>query len=140
MYGMIRDRKEEMDRGEVSPKNDLFNQLIAASMNDSFSGAEKGDGGLTDEELVGNIFIFALAGHETSAHTLSFALAQLALNPNVQDWVLEEVEQVLPDGHEPVSAIISSFSHAVLSWSSGFDLICIAFPRNTRTVPICREL
>lgn len=107
MYGMIRERKEEVQRGEVSPRHDLFNQLISASLNESSSQGKEGGGGgggMSDEELVGNTFIFALAGHETSAHTLSFSLAYLAVNPLVQDWLREEVDEVLKDGEEPTYA------------------------------------
>jgi cytochrome P450 len=47
---------------------------------------------LTDSELYGNLFVFNLAGYETTASTLSFALPYLALHPEIQDWVMEEVD------------------------------------------------
>ena len=58
MYGMIRDRKQEIKRGETGSivRRDLFNQLIAASLDEESAAAgEKSSGsqGLTDEELVG---------------------------------------------------------------------------------------
>ncbi|KAF3053800.1 hypothetical protein E8E11_008189 [Didymella keratinophila] len=46
---------------------------------------------LTDSELYGNIFVFNLGGYETTAGTLTFALPYLALNPSIQDWVVEEI-------------------------------------------------
>jgi len=49
-----------------------------------------------------NTFIFALAGHETSAHTLAFTFGYLATNPKVQEWLFKELDQVMPDGHLPV--------------------------------------
>jgi hypothetical protein len=56
MYGMIRDRKQEIKSGETSStvRRDLFNQLITASLEEE-SAMEKtpGSQGLTDEELVG---------------------------------------------------------------------------------------
>lgn len=106
MYGMIRNRREEVQRGEVSPRHDLFNQLISASLSETSQDKEDGAaaGGMSDEELVGNTFIFALAGHETSAHTLSFSLAYLALNPSVQEWLREEIDEVLKHGEEPTYA------------------------------------
>ncbi|KAF8517917.1 cytochrome P450 [Hysterangium stoloniferum] len=51
---------------------------------------------LTDEELLSNVFIFLVAGHETTAHTASFILAHLALYPDVQNRVFEEVKKVWP--------------------------------------------
>ncbi|KAF2252133.1 putative cytochrome P450 [Trematosphaeria pertusa] len=48
---------------------------------------------LTESELYGNIFVFNLAGYETTASTLTFALPYLAAHPETQDWVIEEVDR-----------------------------------------------
>jgi hypothetical protein len=37
--------------------------------------------GLSKAELLSNVFIFILAGHETSAHTMCFALGMMAEQP-----------------------------------------------------------
>jgi cytochrome P450 len=47
---------------------------------------------LTESELYGNLFVFNLAGYETTAGTLTFALPYLAAHPEVQAWVAEEVD------------------------------------------------
>lgn len=57
----------------------------------------------TDRQMGRNIFIFALAGHETSSHTLAFAIAYLALHPSKQAWLFEELINVYPPAHIPVS-------------------------------------
>ena len=53
--------------------------------------------GFTDEEIFGNIFVFNLAGHETTANTLATSLVLLAANPECQAWLIEEVHHVLGD-------------------------------------------
>ena len=50
-----------------------------------------------------NTFIMALAGHETSSHTLAFAIAYLALDPEKQAWLFEELSEVYPPSHVSVS-------------------------------------
>ncbi|KAF1830841.1 p450-domain-containing protein [Decorospora gaudefroyi] len=50
---------------------------------------------LSDDELRGNIFIFTAGGLESTSTTISYALALLALHPEVQEWVAEEVEEVV---------------------------------------------
>lgn len=55
--------------------------------------AKEGDG-LTEREIYGNIFVINFAGHDTSAHVFTFAVYFLAANPEVQDWVSEEVKHV----------------------------------------------
>ena len=49
---------------------------------------------LTVSELYGNIFVFNLAGYETTSSSLTFALPFLALHPEVQTWIAEEVDAI----------------------------------------------
>ena len=51
--------------------------------------------GLRDDEIFGNIFIFNLAGHETTANTLATSIVLLAAHPECQEWLAEEIHQVL---------------------------------------------
>ncbi|OSS45979.1 hypothetical protein B5807_08323 [Epicoccum nigrum] len=48
---------------------------------------------LTSSELYGNIFVFQLGGFETTASTLTFALPFLALHPDIQSWIFDEISQ-----------------------------------------------
>lgn len=69
---------------------DLLSQLIKANDQDT-------DDTLTDEELISNIFIFLLAGHETTAATMGYVLYELAKRPDIQAKCLEEIRTVLGD-------------------------------------------
>ncbi|GBM26736.1 Cytochrome P450 3A25 [Araneus ventricosus] len=51
--------------------------------------------GLSADELVAQSVIFFTAGYDTTSSTLSFATYQLALNPDIQDKLREEVDIVL---------------------------------------------
>ena len=51
--------------------------------------------GLTENEVCGNVFVFNFAGHDTTAHTLAFAVVLLSTKPLVQDWLHEELISVL---------------------------------------------
>ncbi|KAJ3270354.1 hypothetical protein HDV01_007879 [Terramyces sp. JEL0728] len=64
-------------------KSNLLSSMVKACQGDSDT--------FTEEELVGNIFIFMFAGHETSAGTLNYILTLLALHPEVQARLYEEV-------------------------------------------------
>lgn len=50
--------------------------------------------GLSVEEVFGNLFVINFAGHDTTANTLAFAILLLITNPDVQEWVSEEVTTV----------------------------------------------
>jgi cytochrome P450 len=55
------------------------------------------------------MFIYQLAGHETSAHTLAFAFVMLALYPAKQEKLYEHIKSVLPVGRSPVSIHLNCF-------------------------------
>ncbi|KAK7890212.1 hypothetical protein LTR67_008097 [Exophiala xenobiotica] len=52
---------------------------------------------LTDDEMYGNLFLFNLAGFETTSNALTYTFPFLAANNEVQDWVGEEIDSVLQD-------------------------------------------
>ncbi|KAL9582917.1 MAG: hypothetical protein Q9212_003017 [Teloschistes hypoglaucus] len=81
-------------------RTNLMSALVRASDEDADSKASGQDSsklGLTDDEIFGNIFAYNLAGHETTANTVAFALCLLAAYPKYQDWVREEIRQVQGD-------------------------------------------
>lgn len=43
------------------------------------------------------VFIFNFAGHDTTAHTFVWVMCFLAGNPQVQDWIHEEIQNALGD-------------------------------------------
>ena len=62
---------------------------------------------MTMDELAAQVFIFFLAGFETSSTTMSFCLYELALNPDIQRRVQDEIDNVLQkdDGEVTYEAI-----------------------------------
>src|SRR6202020_335653 len=86
IYRMIAERrKDPRDRG------DLLSMLLAAVDNDG------GTGGMSDRQVRDECVTVMLAGHETTANALSFALWELARNPGVQERLSEESHAVLGD-------------------------------------------
>ncbi|KAJ0108442.1 hypothetical protein J7T55_002046 [Diaporthe amygdali] len=77
---------------DSSASKTLMSSLVRASQDEAKNGA-----GLTESEIYGNMFMLNFAGHDTTAHTFTFAIHFLAANPAVQDWVSEEVRSILCD-------------------------------------------
>ncbi|CAG2064230.1 unnamed protein product, partial [Timema podura] len=50
---------------------------------------------MTDDMITGNCFVFFMAGFDTSATTMSFALYELAVNPDIQERLSAEIDEVL---------------------------------------------
>ena len=77
----------EQRRGESQPRSDLLSMMLHARDED---GSQ-----MTDEQLLDEVRTFLLAGHETTAITLSWTLFLLANHPEEQSRVQAELDAVL---------------------------------------------
>ncbi|KZV81717.1 cytochrome P450 [Exidia glandulosa HHB12029] len=76
--------------GDKVVRHDLLSGLLDASTDPADPLLS-----LSQEELLGNVFIFLMAGHETTANTLAFAMALLALCQDEQEALFQDVQAVL---------------------------------------------
>ena len=53
--------------------------------------------GLTKDEVIAQCLLFFLAGYETAASSIAFLLYLLALNPEIQEKLYEEIMDVAGD-------------------------------------------
>ncbi|KAF8068992.1 cytochrome P450 [Lyophyllum atratum] len=104
-------RNEEQSADE---RMDAFTMLVRANEQ------ETGKLRLDDQEVIGNVFILLFAGHETTAHTLSATLALLALHPEVQDEIREQIVSVVGYDRDPtfedyseLNKVLSAFYEAL---------------------------
>ncbi|KMQ85973.1 cytochrome p450 9e2, partial [Lasius niger] len=85
--------KTREKQGIVRP--DMIHLLMQAQDKDSSSNHK-----MTLDDIVAQAFIFFLAGFETSAILMCFVAHELAVNPDIQDRLREEVQQHLVEGNE----------------------------------------
>lgn len=96
VYEVIAERRKQKD----SPKADLLEGLMAA--------VDETDGtGMDDAQLRDELMAIFLAGHETTANTLAFALDYIMRHPHVEEKLTEEWAQVLK-GKTPTAEDYSS--------------------------------
>ncbi|CAE7112614.1 unnamed protein product [Rhizoctonia solani] len=91
---MISSRRAENTPGsqtQTEEQHDLFNQLVLAHDDNNT---------LSEGELIGNMFLFLFAGHETTAHSLGFALGLLAIYPEEQRKVVEQIQELQRDNRD----------------------------------------
>lgn len=55
---------------------------------------------LSDDEIQGNLFVFTIAGFDTTSNAMAYAVAMLAARPQWQEWLQEELDDVIPDPSE----------------------------------------
>ena len=88
----------------------------------------EGPGGeepLDDTSLLNNFCTLFLAGHDTTATTLSMALNLLALNPAAQDKAREEAKAVVGEKKSPTLVTIPSYTlqHDRELWKDPFKFL-----------------
>ena len=82
--------------GSEGATDDMLGLLLTAR------DLEEESGPLTDEEVIDQVLVFMLAGHDTTSTTLACSLVELARHPAWQQKVQEELQQEL--GDRPPSA------------------------------------
>jgi len=88
-------KKMIMDnKGNIN--DSVLSKLLQASAVDS-----GGEGGLSDKELLANIWLFFLAGHETTARALTYELNCLRVYQDIQEKLYEEIKTNIGTEREP---------------------------------------
>jgi cytochrome P450 family 110 len=89
--------------------------------------------GLTDEEINDEVLTLLMAGHETTATTLAWALHHLAATPAAQQRLFEELSGSFPEGVvDPDRARKLPYLTAVVNETLRLTPIAVAVPRRLR--------
>ena len=101
MNEMMEIKKIETSTGEGRADLDLMGALVRSAGYGAGSALRKGQNeSLSDEEIMGNAFVFILAGHETTANTIHFSLAFLAMQLASQRALQSDLDQIF-QGRQP---------------------------------------
>lgn len=90
MIEMVEEERTTI-KSRAGEKDNLMSALLRSSQSEA---GDKGRNVLSDEEILGNMFIYSFAGHDTTANTLVYAIMMLAGDPKWQDWIGEEIGAV----------------------------------------------
>lgn len=95
MTAQVATERELIRNGETGTGT-LVSNLVRASDEGIATSSDSGNNSklkpLSNAEILGNIFVFNFAGHDTTAISLSYAMLFLVAHPEVQDWLHEEIE------------------------------------------------
>ncbi len=109
IYRMIAER-----RASPEDRGDLLSMLLTATDEESL---EQGHAArMTDRQVRDECLTVLLAGHETTANALTFALWLLATHPEVQQRAAAEARQVLLDPSPGCMRAVSSEDYARLPY------------------------
>ncbi|NXP44780.1 CP3AO protein, partial [Heliornis fulica] len=87
------DREKDTQKGRV----DFLQLMIESQKSGSHRNNEESQKALTDIEVLAQAFIFIFAGYEPTSNTLCYLAYELAMHPDVQQKLLEEIDTVLPN-------------------------------------------
>lgn len=77
--------------GKEGNGDNLLSVLLKASESEAM-GKEKS--GLSDQEIIGNLFTYNVAGHGTTVNTIVYVVYMLSTDVRMQDWLREELDAV----------------------------------------------
>ncbi|KAK6437217.1 hypothetical protein LTR95_006591 [Oleoguttula sp. CCFEE 5521] len=103
MREMYHTKRDEVASGETREGMDLMGALVKGagitpeSLEKSKADPSQSTQLLTDDEILGNAFVFILAGHETAANTIHFSALFLAMNPASQRHLQADLDSILGD-------------------------------------------
>ena len=91
-------KKEELAEGEKEGGSmDLLGQMVKGQL---VGKGARGTEPLTDSEVLGNMFVFILAGHETAANSIHFSMLYLAMDPKSQREMQKDIDNIF-EGRPP---------------------------------------
>ena len=91
MEELLEQEKSRLLSGRAA-KEDARQTLLTAVLRTNTR--KPGGATLTDVEVKGNIFMFLLAGYDTTANTILFCSITLALYPAIQDAIINEIDHI----------------------------------------------
>ncbi|KAF8994052.1 cytochrome P450 [Cyathus striatus] len=123
--------------GEELNREDIFSSLIEANHAEADAKLK-----LDDSELISNVFLMLVAGHETTAHTLAATMACLARYQEQQQEIFEEVNSVIGNDRNPMfedfhklNKVQACFYEALRMFPAGFASIREAKVDSVLTIP-----
>ncbi|KDQ08617.1 hypothetical protein BOTBODRAFT_37766 [Botryobasidium botryosum FD-172 SS1] len=88
---------------EKIEKIDICNMIVQANL-------DGGKASLSEEEVLGDTFAVLIAGHDTTAKTLSATMGLLGLYQDEQEKAYQQICSILSGGREPTLEDVDSFS------------------------------
>jgi cytochrome P450 len=87
VYGLISERRKEIQKGTYVAADDLLSRLIQVQDEDGSI--------MSDKQLRDEVITMLIAGHETTSNALTWTYYLLSQNPQVEKKVFEEIDSVL---------------------------------------------
>ncbi|XP_074866394.1 cytochrome P450 3A21-like [Carettochelys insculpta] len=130
--------KKERQKNNHSVRVDFMQLMVDSQISeDSSEPNEKTHSckALSDKEIMAQALVFILAGYETTSFTLNFLSYNLAIHPDVQQRVQEEIDAALPNKAAPTYDTILQLEYLDMVVNETLRL----FPAGGRIERVCKK-
>eukprot|EP00076_Gallus_gallus_P004885 NP_001316437.1 cytochrome P450 3A80 [Gallus gallus] len=130
--------KKEREEGYHVDRVDFLQLMIdSQSSQDSSKSAREKDSykSLSDEEILAQALIFVFAGYETTSSTLSYISYHLAIHPDVQKRLQDEIDANLPNKAAPTYNVVMQMEYLDMVVNESLRL----HPPGGRIERICKK-
>lgn len=101
--GLMQQLKHHSKETKTLSTEDTLERKPAQNFVENLYDLAENNPSLTEEHIKDHIDTMVVAGHDTTATTMSNLLLMLAMHPEVQEMVYQEVMSTCPDKEKPVS-------------------------------------
>ncbi len=141
MNEMFQQKKAAILKGEEGDFMDLMTALVkgAGITRESSTRDKSSAQTLTDQEILGNSFVFIIAAHETTANSLHFCLVLLAMNIASQQRLQADLDEIFrgrpvseSEYEDIIPKLFGSMAGAVLNEELRVLSPVVAVPKSTQ--------
>ncbi|KAM4631584.1 cytochrome P450 3A24-like [Discoglossus pictus] len=115
----IKNIKEKRQKGIHKDRVDFLQNMVDSQTNEEGNHGYKE---LSDTEVMAQALIFILAGYETTSTTLMFVAYNLAVHPDVQSKLQEEIDTLLPNKAPPTYDALMQMEYLDMVINENFRL------------------
>ncbi|NXI64072.1 CP3AO protein, partial [Anseranas semipalmata] len=136
--GIFMKMKKERENGYHVDRVDFLQLMVdSQSSQNSSEPAEENDSykTLSDEEILAQALVFVFAGYETSSSTLSYISYNLAVHPDVQQRLQDEIDANLPNKAAPTYNAIMQMEYLDMVVNESLRL----YPPGGRIERVCKK-
>ncbi|XP_078096281.1 cytochrome P450 3A30-like [Mustelus asterias] len=137
---VLSDLKAKRQKGVHTDRVDFLQLMVDSQMTETSSQnqddvSKSTDKALTDTEILAQALTFIFAGYETSSSTLSFAAYNLAMHPDLQKKLQQEIDEAFPNKAPPTYDGVMQLEYMEMVISETLRL----FPPVSRLERVCKK-
>ncbi|XP_038676365.1 cytochrome P450 3A21-like [Scyliorhinus canicula] len=137
---VLSDLKAKRQKGVHTDRVDFLQLMVDSQVTETSSRKQNDvskstDKALTDSEILAQVLTIFLAGYETSSSTLAFAAYNLAMHPDVQKKLQQEIDEAFPNKAPPTYDGVMQLEYMEMVISETLRL----FPPAPRIDRVCKK-